>query len=95
MSQWSYSTIVSLQPRRRSVNGRNGLNPGTWSARDEHMRSDSHFWEGIWMKRKRWTERQIAFALRQAEQGTAVSEICQKMGVAEATFYRGASARPV
>jgi len=40
------------------------------------------------MKRKRWTEPQIVFALRQAEEGTAVSEICRKMGVAEATFYR-------
>jgi len=30
---------------------------------------------------------QIAFALRQAETGTKVSEVCRKMGVAEATFY--------
>jgi putative transposase len=38
------------------------------------------------MKRKRYTEPQIAFALRQAEAGTPVAEICRKMGVA--TFYR-------
>jgi putative transposase len=40
------------------------------------------------MKRKRYTNEQIAFALRQAESGTAVEEICRKLGVSEATFYR-------
>lgn len=35
------------------------------------------------MKRKRYTEPQIVFALQQAEGGTAVAEICRKMGVAE------------
>ena len=40
------------------------------------------------MKKTRYTEAQIAFALRQAESGTAVSEIVRKMGVSEATFYR-------
>ena len=40
------------------------------------------------MKRKRYTDEQIAFALRQAEGGTAVEEICRKLGVSEATFFR-------
>ena len=40
------------------------------------------------MKRKRCTDEQVAFALRQAESGTAVGEICRKMGVSEPTFYR-------
>ena len=40
------------------------------------------------MKRKRFTEEQIAFALRQAEAGTSVEEICRKLGVSEPTFYR-------
>ena len=40
------------------------------------------------MKRRRFTEEQIAFALRQAESGTAVEEICRKMGAIEVTFYR-------
>ncbi len=40
------------------------------------------------MKRKRYLDEQIAFALRQAEGGTAVEEICRKLGVSEATFYR-------
>ena len=40
------------------------------------------------MKGKRFTEEQIAFALRQAESGVPVVEICRKMEVSEATFYR-------
>ncbi len=40
------------------------------------------------MKRKRYTDEQVAFALRQAEAGTAVAEVCRKMGVSEATFFR-------
>ena len=38
--------------------------------------------------KKRFTEQQIAFALRQAESGTRITEICRKMGVSEPTFYR-------
>jgi putative transposase len=40
------------------------------------------------MKKKRFTEAQIAFALRQAEAGTQVAEIVRKMGISEVTFYR-------
>jgi len=40
------------------------------------------------MKRKRFTEAQIVFALRQADSGTSVSAILRKMQVCEATFYR-------
>ncbi len=40
------------------------------------------------MKRTRYTEEQIAFALRQHESGTPVEEIIRKMGVSEPTFYR-------
>ena len=36
----------------------------------------------------RYTEKQIAFALRQAEAGTPVAEIVRKMGISEPTFYR-------
>lgn len=39
------------------------------------------------MKKPRFTEQQIAQALRQAEQGTAAAEVCRKLGVSEATFY--------
>jgi putative transposase len=40
------------------------------------------------MKRKRFTEEQIAYALRQAESGTPVAEICRTMSVSEQSFYR-------
>jgi len=40
------------------------------------------------MKRKRFTEEQITYALRQAESGTPVAEICRKLGVTEQSFYR-------
>jgi len=40
------------------------------------------------MKRSRFTEQQISFALHQAEQGTSVTEIIRKMGITEQTFYR-------
>ncbi len=40
------------------------------------------------MNRKRYPDEQIAFALRQADGGTAVERICRKLGVSEATFYR-------
>jgi hypothetical protein len=31
---------------------------------------------------------QVAYALRQAEAGTAVAEVCRKLGISEETFYR-------
>ena len=39
------------------------------------------------MKRSKFTEAQIAFILRQAEEGTAVGEVCRNAGISEATFY--------
>ena len=39
------------------------------------------------MKKPRYTGQQIAQTLRQAEQGTAVAELCRKLGVSETTFY--------
>ena len=40
------------------------------------------------MKKSRYTEEQIALALKQAELGTPVEEVCRKLGIAEQTFYR-------
>ena len=40
------------------------------------------------MKKSRFTEEQIAFALKQAESSTAISAITRRLGVTEATFYR-------
>ena len=40
------------------------------------------------MKRSKFTESQIAFILRQAEEGTAVEEVCRKAGISQQTYYR-------
>jgi putative transposase len=40
------------------------------------------------MRKSRFTEEQIAYAMKQAEAGTEVAEIIRKMGVSEQTFYR-------
>jgi len=39
------------------------------------------------MKKSKFTEAQIAFALRQSETGTRVEEICRQLGVSQATFF--------
>ena len=40
------------------------------------------------MKKSKFTEEQIAFALKQAETGTPVKEVIRKLGITEQTFYR-------
>jgi len=39
------------------------------------------------MKRSKFSEAQIAFVLRQADDGTSIGEVCRKAGISEATFY--------
>jgi putative transposase len=39
------------------------------------------------MKRSRFSEEQITYALRLADSGTPVAEVCRQIGIAEATFY--------
>ena len=39
------------------------------------------------MKRSKFTEEQIAFALHQADTGVSVEEVCRKVGISHATFY--------
>ena len=39
------------------------------------------------MRKSKFTEDQIAFALKHNELGTSVDEVCRKMGISEATFY--------
>lgn len=39
------------------------------------------------MKKSKFTDAQIAFVLRQAQEGTAIGEVCRKAGISEATFY--------
>jgi putative transposase len=40
------------------------------------------------MRKRTFSEEQIALALRDAESGTPVAEVCRKMGVSEQSFYR-------
>ena len=40
------------------------------------------------MKQSRYTEEQIAYAMKQAETGTPVAEVFRRMGISEQTFYR-------
>ncbi len=40
------------------------------------------------MRKTAFTEEQVTYALRQAEAGTPVTEICRKLGISEQTFYR-------
>jgi putative transposase len=40
------------------------------------------------MKKSRFTDSQIAGAIKQHELGVPVADICRKMGVADATFYQ-------
>ena len=39
------------------------------------------------MKKSKFSEEQIAYALRQAESGSAVADICRQLGISDATFY--------
>jgi putative transposase len=40
------------------------------------------------MRTSTFTVEQIAYALREAESGTPVLEVCRKLGISEQTFYR-------
>jgi putative transposase len=40
------------------------------------------------MKKSKFTQEQITFALRQAEAGLAIEDICRKLGISQATFFR-------
>jgi putative transposase len=39
------------------------------------------------MKRSKFSEEQIVYALRKAEPGTPVGDLCRQLGVSDATFY--------
>jgi len=40
------------------------------------------------MRTSKFTEEQMAYALKQAELGISVEEVCRKMGISSATFYK-------
>ena len=39
------------------------------------------------MKKSKFSDEQIAFAIKQVDNGTSVVEVCRKFGICEATFY--------
>ncbi len=39
------------------------------------------------MRKAKFSEEQITYALRQVEAGTPVADVCRQVGVSEATFY--------
>ena len=45
------------------------------------------------MKKSKFTDEQIAFALKQAEVGTPVEEVCRKMGISDAAYSGEAGQR--
>jgi len=45
-------------------------------------------WKKRTVKKSRYIEEQIAFALKQAETGTPVAKVTRRMGVSEQAFYR-------
>ena len=40
------------------------------------------------MKKPRFSEQQIAYILKQTDDGTSVEELCRKAGVSQQTYYR-------
>ena len=40
------------------------------------------------MKKSRFSDEEIVYALKQAESGVPVEEVCRKLGVSQQTFYR-------
>ncbi|AKJ30800.1 mobile element protein [Caldimonas brevitalea] len=40
------------------------------------------------MRKSKFTEEQMAYALKQAELGISVEDVCRKMGISSATFYK-------
>ena len=39
------------------------------------------------MKKSKFTEEQILFALKQGDAGQPVADVCRQMGISEATYY--------
>ena len=62
------------------------LNAENWSTRSANfltMRGAE-----LAMKRKQFSDQQIAMALEQARAGLKVEDVCRKLGVSQNTFYR-------
>lgn len=42
---------------------------------------------GLTMKKSRFSEQQIAFILKQADDGVGIEEVCRKEGISQQTYY--------
>ena len=40
------------------------------------------------MKKSKFTEEQIVYAIKQVEAGVPIAELCRKYGISQQTFYR-------
>jgi len=47
------------------------------------------------MKKSKFSEAQIAFILRQADEGAPIVEVCRKAGISDATFFNWRGLRPI
>src|SRR4051794_6734402 len=65
-----------------------GPDPANWSGWSASFSGTLHPKEGSCHEAEAIHGRTDCLALRQAESGTAVAEICRKLGVSEPTFYR-------
>ena len=47
------------------------------------------------IKRSKFSEEQIVYAIRQVEAGTPVDDLCRQPGVSDATFYAWGKSAPI
>jgi putative transposase len=40
------------------------------------------------MRKSKYTDEQVGYAIRQVEGGTPVADVCRKLAISEQTFYR-------
>ena len=64
--------------------------PASWKL--DHSKLEFFNYDPVWekenyMRKSRFTDAQIAFILKQADERTSVAEVWRKAGIAEATFY--------
>jgi putative transposase len=81
----AYQTLVVYEGRSRCPRGStpNFLSHGL----SEKAANPTQRQEARPVRKSRYSDEQIAAALRQAEIGTPIAEITRKLGISEATFY--------
>jgi hypothetical protein len=68
----------------------NEANPGSRTVWSRKLRHDVDAGrEGSAVKRSKLADEQIAFSAEQPEVGTAVEQVCRKMGISDATYCNG------